>query len=68
MKELENFYNNHYKTSEMMDWSELTERQKQALEKSGEYWKFQLDIATDNFTLACLKEIDKIKGIVNRFR
>lgn len=68
MKELENFYNNHYKTDQMMDWSELTEKQKKALENSQEYWKFKLDNAIDDFRLACLKEVDKLIEVVKRFR
>jgi hypothetical protein len=68
MKELENFYNNHYKTDQMMDWSELTDKQKKALENSQEYWKLKLDNAIDDFRLACLKEVDKLIEVAKRFR
>jgi hypothetical protein len=67
MKELENFYNTHYKTDQMMDWSELTDKQKKALENSQEYWKFKLDNAIDDFRIACLKEVDKLIEVVKRF-
>jgi hypothetical protein len=68
MKDLENFYNNHYKTDQIMDWSELTEKQKNALEKSSEYWKYQLDNAIKDFRIACIKEMEKLIDVVRKFR
>ena len=68
MKELEDFYNNHYKTTDMMDWSELTEKQKKALENSREYWSYQLSRSIDDFRRACSEEAEKFIEIVNRFR
>jgi hypothetical protein len=68
MKDLENFYNNHYKTDQIMDWSELTEKQKNALEKSSEYWKHQLDNAIKDFRIACIKEMEKLIDVVRKFR
>ena len=68
MKELENFYNNHYKTDQMMDWSELTDKQKKALENSREYWSFQINKALDDFKNACQKEVEKLIEVVKRVR
>lgn len=68
MKELELFFNNHYKTDQMMDWSELTEKQKQALEKSQEFRKYNLEKAIEEFRVVCLKEVDKLIESVKRFR
>lgn len=68
MKELENFYNNNYKTDQMMDWSELTDKQKKALENSREYWSFQFNKALDDFKNACQKEVEKLIEVVKRVR
>jgi DNA-binding MarR family transcriptional regulator len=66
MKELENLYNNHYKTKQMMDWSELTDKQKKALENSREYLSFQFNKALDDFKNDCQKEVEKLIEVVKR--
>ena len=66
MKKLEDFYNNNYKTTNMLEWSQLTERQKIALMHSREYRKFELDAAFDGFKLACILECNKLIELVQR--
>ena len=67
MEELEYFYKNHYKTNQMVDWSELTDYQKTLLEKSIEYHSFKLNKALENFKDVICKDIEKLIKIVNSF-
>lgn len=66
MKELEYFYNNHYRTPDMMLWSQLTAKQKEALENCPEYLSYQLEKAVHSFSLDCLTEVNKLKEVVKR--
>jgi hypothetical protein len=52
MNELEYFYNNHFKTPDMMDWTELTDKQKKTLENCGQYSTYKLKEAIINFQKA----------------
>ena len=59
MKKIEEFYNLHYKTVQMMDWSELTAKQKITLEKSRDYWSFKFKKAVNDFNISLLNKLKK---------
>lgn len=54
MKQLESFYNDHFKTENMMDWSELTEEQKIKLSESLSYSSYKLNLAIQSLKKSLL--------------
>lgn len=51
-----------------MDYSELTDKQKMALENSLEYCSFQFNKALEDFKNACQNEVEKLIEVVKRVR
>ena len=49
-QKLKKFYNNHYKTSEMRKWSELSNEDIWKLSNTCEYLSYDLDLAKKDFT------------------
>lgn len=64
MKDLENFYNNHYKTKDMLEWAELTVEQKNMLTKSPDYFNYQTKVALANFGAALEETVKKCQAAI----
>lgn len=50
MTQLEKFYKNHFDSSNLMKWEELSDKQKKILESSFAYNQFKLNIALSQFS------------------
>ena len=65
---LENYYNNHYKTSDMLDFSELTDFQKKTINNTLQFAVFKLGVAVENFKNSLiLVFLSKIINKINKF-
>jgi hypothetical protein len=55
LKELEQFYNEKYKRSDMLQWSELTNEQRVKLFNSSEYLSYKFDLSKQDVKTAFRK-------------
>ena len=67
MKELKEFYDNHFKTDEMPVWEELSKEQITKLRESFGYYRFQMNRALELFFRECHKEVKNRKCFFRRF-
>jgi hypothetical protein len=66
MKELKEFYDNHFKTNEMPVWEELSNEQITKLKESFGYYRFQMNRALKVFRRSCDKELENRKSLIRR--
>lgn len=55
LQKLKTFYDSHYKTSEMREWSELSNEDIWKLSNTSEYLSYDFDLAKKGFTNAFVK-------------
>jgi len=57
MKDLQNFYTNHYKKTDMPEWDQLNDKQKKLIENSGGFAAYNLHKAVEILREQCLKQL-----------